>query len=93
MPAILDFNLTAKKGSNQAQVIKVASGLEHSMFLTNDGEVYGCGEGEHGQLGLGYCSLIEYRPIKIRFKELIEIDYITDVACGNYHTLFVSKHH
>jgi alpha-tubulin suppressor-like RCC1 family protein len=53
VPAALDLNLANKKGSKLAQVIKVAAGLEHSVFLTNDGEVYACGEGEHGQLGLG----------------------------------------
>jgi regulator of chromosome condensation len=63
------------------------------MFLTNSGDVFGCGEGEHGQLGLGYCSLIEYRPLKVRFKDLHELDEMTDVACGAYHTLFVTKHH
>ena len=63
------------------------------MFLTNNGDVYGCGEGEHGQLGIGQCSLIEYRPLKLRFKDLHEIDYVTDVACGAFHTLFLTKHH
>jgi alpha-tubulin suppressor-like RCC1 family protein len=93
VPAVLDLNLTSKKGSKLAQVTKISAGLEHSMFLTNDGEVFACGEGEHGQLGLGVCSLIEYRPLKIKFKDLHEIDYITDVACGAFHTLFATKHH
>jgi alpha-tubulin suppressor-like RCC1 family protein len=63
------------------------------MFLTNSGDVYACGEGEHGQLGLGYCSLTEYRPLRVRFKDLHELDEIIDVACGAYHTLFATKHH
>ena len=37
--------------------------------------------------------MIEYRPLKVRFKDLHELDYITDVACGAYHTLFATKHH
>jgi len=48
VPAVLDFNLTAKNGNKLAQIVKVSAGLEHSMFLTNSGEVFGCGEGEHG---------------------------------------------
>lgn len=32
-------------------VIKIASGADHIVFLTNHGEVYTCGCAEQGQLG------------------------------------------
>lgn len=32
-------------------VVKIASGADHIVFLTNHGEVYTCGCAEQGQLG------------------------------------------
>lgn len=32
-------------------VIKIASGADHMVFLTNHGEIYTCGCAEQGQLG------------------------------------------
>lgn len=35
----------------EVTVVKIASGADHIVFLTNHGEVYTCGCGEQGQLG------------------------------------------
>ncbi|XP_044256267.1 regulator of chromosome condensation [Tribolium madens] len=35
----------------EVHVIKIASGADHIVFLTNHGEVYTCGRAEQGQLG------------------------------------------
>ena len=35
------------------KVIQIASGVFHSLFLTNKGRVYSCGWNDGGQLGLG----------------------------------------
>ena len=35
-----------------ADIVSVAAGKLHSLFLTRDGSVYGVGEGFNGQLGL-----------------------------------------
>lgn len=32
-------------------IVKIASGSDHLVFLTNRGEVYTCGNAEQGQLG------------------------------------------
>lgn len=37
--------------SSEITVIKIASGADHIVFLTNHGEVYTCGCAEQGQLG------------------------------------------
>ena len=34
-------------------IMDIKCGQYHSIFLTNDGQIYGCGGNEHGQLGLG----------------------------------------
>ncbi|XP_012888640.1 PREDICTED: Williams-Beuren syndrome chromosomal region 16 protein [Dipodomys ordii] len=36
------------------QVVQVACGQDHSLFLTDKGEVYSCGWGADGQTGLGH---------------------------------------
>ena len=47
------------------QVCQVGCGLEYSSFLSGEGHVFTCGEGEFGQLGLGYDAVKEYRPVKV----------------------------
>lgn len=32
-------------------VVKIASGADHIVMLTNEGQIYTCGCGEQGQLG------------------------------------------
>ena len=83
------INLGLKDGD---QVIQVDCGLEHTCFLTAEGEVFACGEGEYGQLGLGYVSLKEFRPLKIKFKSMQQGDYVTKISCGAFHTCFLTRY-
>ncbi|XP_064152156.1 RCC1-like G exchanging factor-like protein isoform X3 [Loxodonta africana] len=39
------------------QVVQVACGQDHSLFLTDKGEVYACGWGADGQTGLGHYNV------------------------------------
>ncbi|EHB17074.1 Williams-Beuren syndrome chromosomal region 16 protein-like protein [Heterocephalus glaber] len=39
------------------QVVQVACGQDHSLFLTDRGEVYSCGWGADGQTGLGHYNV------------------------------------
>ncbi|XP_058425187.1 RCC1-like G exchanging factor-like protein isoform X2 [Diceros bicornis minor] len=39
------------------QVVQVACGQDHSLFLTDKGKVYSCGWGADGQTGLGHYSI------------------------------------
>lgn len=68
------------------------AGMEHSVFLTGLGEVYGCGGGEFGQLGLGYTPVSEYRPTRLTLKEISEGDYVTQISCGAFHTCFLTRY-
>ncbi|XP_033158858.1 probable E3 ubiquitin-protein ligase HERC4 isoform X2 [Drosophila mauritiana] len=61
----------------------VACGDEFSVFLTNEGGVFTCGAGAYGQLGHGFSSN-EMLPRMVM--ELMG-STITQVACGNRHTL------
>ena len=77
MPEKKHFQLLRFKDKDQ--VIQIGCGLEHTVYLTAEGEVLANGEGEYGQLGLGYVSLREFRPLTVKFKSLQEGDYITKI--------------
>lgn len=56
--------VSALEGLN---VIDVACGKQHTLFVTEKGVVYSCGENKYGQLGLGHQSCNVYTPTKISF--------------------------
>ena len=84
LPISLNLDATDK-------VLQISCGLEHSCFLTADGHVFGCGESEYGQLGLGYVSLKEYRPMRAKFRDMAPGDYVQKIACGAHHTLYLTR--
>ncbi|MCI19714.1 RCC1 and BTB domain-containing protein, partial [Trifolium medium] len=63
----------------------VAAGAEHSVAITEDGDLYGWGWGRYGNLGLGDTNdrLI---PEKVNVG-----DKIVMVSCGWRHTISVSS--
>ena len=72
----------------------VASGNNHSLFLTNDGKVYACGYGDDGRTGLGFSTgtptLITATTVggtPVAFNTLI----ISAIACGGAHALFLTN--
>lgn len=46
------------------QVVQVACGQDHSLFLTDEGKVYSCGWGADGQTGLGHHEK-SWRPVEV----------------------------
>ena len=38
-------------------IVMVAAGSSHSLVLSNKGDVFACGNGNNGQLGLGKTEL------------------------------------
>ncbi|XP_019887375.1 probable E3 ubiquitin-protein ligase HERC4 isoform X1 [Ooceraea biroi] len=69
-------------------VVQVACGVEHSVALTNDGEVYSWGSNMDGQLGLGSNVGCELKPTRIPALAAVPIVFI---ACGGHHTIAISK--
>ena len=57
------------------------------MALTQEGEIFSYGYGQHGVLGHGGCSF-EERP---RFIRKLENRVIIQIACGMFHTLALSE--
>src|SRR5580698_10569347 len=66
------------------QVIHMAAGYEHSLFVRSDGTLWAMGYNGSGQLGDGTYNNTN-RP------ELIEASNITAVAAGYYHSMYISN--
>lgn len=64
----------------------VAAGAEHSVAITEDGDLYGWGWGRYGNLGLG-----DTNDRLIPEKVNIDGDKIVMVSCGWRHTISVSS--
>ncbi|WP_143317681.1 fibronectin type III domain-containing protein [Clostridium sp. HBUAS56017] len=65
-------------------VKKVACGSDYTIFIKNDGTVWGCGANDKGQLGLGNTTN-QTTIVKI------PIEDVKDVKCGSDHTIFVKN--
>jgi alpha-tubulin suppressor-like RCC1 family protein len=69
-----------------AKIIDVGCGHQHTLFLTDDGEVLSCGSGEYGRLGLGSTS-DESLPTPI---DIIDDD-VVQIAVGYDHSLLLTS--
>lgn len=63
-------------------IVKVACGLEHSIFLDSKGFIYGTGENIAGQLGFKAKIKILDKP-----KQVKDLSNIISVICGSFHTI------
>ena len=52
-PDLREFNLEKVPGLDGTKITDIAAGAEHSVIVTEHGEIKTWGWGEHGQLGLG----------------------------------------
>ncbi|KAL5505563.1 hypothetical protein EMCRGX_G007016 [Ephydatia muelleri] len=72
-------------GTRCHRVPQVATGLQHTLILLDNGCVLSCGKNESGQLGQDKSCL---RPGAI---DSLETKFITFVACGSSHSLAIDK--
>lgn len=65
-------------GLGDLNVIQVACGRNHSLFLTEAGIVYACGDNRHGQCGIGNttATITKATPVKYSGPPIVK------VACG-----------
>jgi alpha-tubulin suppressor-like RCC1 family protein len=70
--------------NNEANFVKIASGGDHSIGLTQDGHIYGWGYNSKGQLGLG--------DNKQSIQTMTKINVLGDfINCGGDHTVVINK--
>jgi len=67
-----------------------ACGVYFTVAVTEDGELFACGQGDHGQLGLG-AVLHQQQPARAGGPELFANQRIRLAAAGWYHLAVVAE--
>jgi E3 ubiquitin-protein ligase HERC4 len=70
----------------QIPIMSAALGKRHSLFLTEEGMVLACGNGQFGQLGLGSTEDARLTPVLIQ-----GLHNIAQVAAGDYHSMALNR--
>ncbi|XP_023915752.1 ultraviolet-B receptor UVR8 [Quercus suber] len=76
-------------GLSGLTLVDIAAGGWHSTALTDDGEVYGWGRGEHGRLGFGDSDKSS-KMVPQRVNLLAGED-IVQVSCGGTHSVALTR--
>ncbi|XP_039763322.1 protein RCC2 homolog [Pararge aegeria] len=66
-------------------IIHAAAGRNHSLFVTDTGTVYACGDNKSGQCGLGNTTPLIHKPTRIRYSGAP----IVKVGCGAEFSLIL----
>ena len=68
-----------------------------SLTITNKGEIYSCGGGSFGQLGLGHINKMPldtdrypFMPIPTKIDSLSDVK-ITSISCGDSHSMAIDE--
>lgn len=69
----------------RTNIESVACGWKHSLFATSLGQVFACGRGRHGELGLGGSRLATESLAQI---DALQEESVRRVFCGWQHSLF-----
>lgn len=79
-----DHNVTNAEQIVSGDVIAIAAGDEHSLFLKTDGSLWAMGNNDLGQLGDGSTNNV-YAP------EMIVSSNVTEIAASGDHSMFLKK--
>lgn len=75
----------------QGNAVDVACGSKHTLVVTDKGELWGCGNNEYGQLGLGAHDMnIRYTFCRIGERDF-EDSKVTAVAAGGNKSITVTE--
>ncbi|KAK1313258.1 hypothetical protein QJS10_CPA06g02201 [Acorus calamus] len=76
------------QGLSGLTLADIAAGGWHSTALTDDGEVYAWGRGEHGRLGFGDDKSSKMVPQRV---QLLDGEDIVQVSCGGTHSVACTR--
>ncbi|KAI3747771.1 hypothetical protein L6452_10415 [Arctium lappa] len=76
------------QGLTGLTLVDVAAGGWHSTAITDEGEVYGWGRGEHGRLGFGDDKSSKMVPQQV---QLLAEEDIVQVSCGGTHSVALTR--
>ncbi|KAJ3274131.1 hypothetical protein HDV01_003414 [Terramyces sp. JEL0728] len=62
-------------------IVKISTGMRHTLFLSGNGQVYGCGTTRQGALSLNRNDIV-WVPLRL-------FDKVDDIACGQFHSLIL----
>ncbi|KRX02730.1 Regulator of chromosome condensation 1/beta-lactamase-inhibitor protein II [Pseudocohnilembus persalinus] len=89
-PKMVNIKLMKSKNfinENPEKIVKVIAGGKHTLFLSNLGQVYSCGQGSHGQLG-------QRKPEKNSMEPKLIYGFqgkkVIDIAAGQNHSMLIT---
>ncbi|KAI5437629.1 hypothetical protein KIW84_023660, partial [Lathyrus oleraceus] len=85
-----EANLEKVPGLDGVKITDIATGAEHSVLVTENGEIKTWGWGEHGQLGLGDAN-DQISPVTVSLGYDLNEAASTRVYCGSGFTFAVTK--
>ena len=74
-----------REHSGGSSAIAISCGVDHTMILTKQNELFACGYNSSGQLGVCHSKT------RFKFQKINLIEPIWSVHCGNYHTIIMTK--
>ena len=77
------------KQLSDKRVVQIACGEEHSLVLTDKGDVYSWGRGYEGQLGISNHTKIAQTP---QYVKHFFGNPVSFVECGAYYSLAIADH-
>jgi len=77
-------------GVPATNVIAVAAGQDHSLYVTSDGKLWAMGDNSCGQLGDGTTTGSPW-PVQVMASPGVPVTNVTAVAAGYNHSLYVTS--
>ena len=80
-----------------SNIVQVSSGNQGTLFLTNTGNVFSCGNNQYGKLGINDNNndYVTPTPVQVLTGEQSHpsgyLSDIVQISCGTFHSLFLTK--
>lgn len=79
------------EGKELNNIVKIASGLEHTLALTKDGKVYSWGYNNNGQLGNNSKTNQNVANFMLDENGDTPVENVVDIAAGNTHSTILKE--